>query len=132
MASRAAVQTLLQDDGVLIGLGVGAVYAANAVDTPAESLFLIVTWDVKAVAFELTSVTRLTVWAHDKDRDYGRISDVLRRARDILTGAVHVAGADGWTLTQADWRGEGPDLYDQGYETCTRYSDFTVASRYTN
>jgi hypothetical protein len=131
MASRAAVQSLLQDDPILIGLGVGAVYGANAVDTPAEDLFLIVSWNVKDLAFKSTATTRLTVWAHDKDRDYGRIADVLRRVRDVLLDAVHVAGADGWTLTLVEWDGEGPDLFDEGYNTVTRYSDFVVASRYS-
>lgn len=131
MAARAALYSLLADDGVLVGLGVEAIYPVNAVDTPPEECFLIIRWDDTTKAYGVTGSNRATVWAHDKDRDYERITGVLQRIEDLLAGAVHRAGEDGWTLTQADWLGQGPDLFDSGYETCTRYSDFQVVSRLT-
>lgn len=131
MAARAALYSLLDADGELVGLGVQAVYPANSVDTPEQECFLVVRWDAKAVAYAATGSARCSVWAHDKDRDYGRIAAVLQRVETLVTGTVHRAGEDGWTLTQADWLGQGPDLYDQGYDTCTRYSDFQVVSRLT-
>lgn len=131
MAARAALFSLLANDGELIGLGVEKVYAANAVDTPGEQCFLIVKWDETVKAYGRTGSNPVSVWAHDKDRDYGRIEAVLNRVENLLADTVHRDGEDGWTLTLATWLGQGPDLYDTGYETCTRYSDFQVASRLT-
>lgn len=131
MAARAAVQTLLTGDSVLVDLGFGEVLAANSVDTPPLKRFIIVKWDPTSVAFKTTGTDRVQIWCHDKDRDYTQIGLALRRIKTLLTDAVHVVGEDGWTLTTADWLGEGPDLYDGGYETCTRYADFQCATRYT-
>lgn len=131
MTARAALQTLLEEDAVLAGHGVAAVYPTNAVDTPQEDLFIVIRWDPTTVAFGTTSSSRVQIWVHDTQRDYGRINDCLRRLKDLIPGQVHLPGADGYTLTTADWNGEGPDLFDGGYNTVTRYADFTVVSRYT-
>jgi hypothetical protein len=129
VAARAALFSLLADDTELPALGVQQVYSANAVDSPGEDCFLIVRWDDTAVPYGRVASNLVAVWAHDRDRDYGRIDAVLHRVEDLLAGTVHRTGEDGWTITQADPRGQGPDLYDSGYETCTRYSNFTVVSR---
>lgn len=130
MSARAALQTLLEGDEVLQGLGVGAVYPTNSVDTPAEDLFLIIRWDPTAAAFGVHGTDRFTVWAHDKQKDYGRIAACLNRLRVLVPAQEHLRGDDGWILTTAKWLGESPDLYDGGYETCTRYADFQGVSRY--
>ena len=129
MAARAAVYSLIRDDPTLIGLGMQQVYAANAVDSPPEDFFIILKWENADRAFGDRRSDSMAVWAHDRNRDYGRIADALQRVEDLLTGSVHLVGEDGWILTQADWQGQGPDLYDGGYETCTRYSGFTIVSR---
>lgn len=135
MTARAAVHTILTTDaasaapGSLGDLGVQHVYAANAVDTPAEACFVVIRWGDTQRSFGTRGPGLVTVWAHDTDRDYGRITDVLARVRALLTTAVHVAGADGWTLTAADWRSDGPDVFDPAYGTCCRWSEFTTASR---
>lgn len=131
MTARAALQSLLEEDADLAGLGVGAVYPTNSVDTPPEDLFIVIRWDPTTAAFGTTGSSRVAIWVHDTQRDYGRITDCLLRIRDLLTDTVHRTGADGYTLTTAEWLGEGPDLFDGGYNTCTRYADFTVVSRYT-
>lgn len=130
MSARAAVQSLLEGDGQLAGLGVQTVYAGNSVDTPEEECFLVVRWEDKTAAFGSTASGRCSIWAHDKSRDYGRINEVLIRLRTLLVGTVHRSGEDGWTLTLAEWLGEGPDLFDGGFGTVVRYADFTVVSRY--
>lgn len=130
MSARAALQTLLEGDSVLQAIGVGAVYPTNSVDTPEEDLFVIIRWDPTTVAFGAHGTDRFTVWAHDKEKDYGRITQVLNRCRVLIPAQTHLRGADGWVLTTADWLGEGPDLYDGGYETLTRYADFQAVSRY--
>lgn len=131
MPARAALQTLLEEDPVLTDAGVGAVYPTNSVDTPQEDLFIVIRWDPTTRAFGAVGSDRVQIWVHDTQRDYGRINDCLRRLKDLLPAQVHLEGADGYTLTTAEWNGEGPDLFDGGYNTVTRYADFTVVSRYT-
>jgi hypothetical protein len=132
MPARAALQTLLEEDVPLAEIGLQAVYPTNAVDTPAEDLFLVIRWDPTSPAFKTTGSDRVQIWCHDTQRDYGRITQVLERLKVLLPGTVHLQGADGYSLTTAEWNGEGPDLFDGGYNTVTRYADFTVVSRYTD
>lgn len=136
MTARAAVQSILEGDTgagpeTLASLGFTLVVASNSVDTPPDDRFLIVKWLDTNQVFGDTGPKSFQIWAHDKDRDYTQIGLALKRVKDLLSAVTHVVGEDGWTLTQADWRGEGPDLYDGGYETCTRYADFQAATRYT-
>jgi hypothetical protein len=135
MAARAAVQGLLEASlapgGELRDLGFEAAYAGNSVDTPAENAFIIVRWEETPQAFGRTGKQRLTIWLHSRDRDYADIDTGLEVVKNLLESAVHLPGADGWTLTQADWRGDSQDLYDDGYETITRNSAFDVVSRYS-
>lgn len=131
MPARAALQTLLEEDVELAEIGVSAVYPTNSVDTPAEDLFVVIRWDPTTRAFGATGSDRVQIWAHDTQRDYGRIAQVLERLKVLLPATVHLQGADGYSLTTAEWNGEGPDLFDGGYNTVTRYADFTVVSRYT-
>lgn len=131
MAARAALQTLLEEDTELTEIGVEAVYPTNSVDTPGEELFIVIRWDATQVAFKNKGTDRCSIWVHDKQRDYGRITSCLERLKNLLPEQVHLAGEDDWTLTTAEWLGEGPDLFDAGYNTVTRYADFNVVSRYT-
>lgn len=131
MTARAALQTLLETDPRLAEIGVTAVYPTNAVDTPPDDLFLVIRWDNTEKAFGAVGRDRVSIWAHDRQRDYGRIGECLDHLKDLLPAQIHLPGTDGYTLTTADWLGEGPDLFDGGYNTVTRYADFNVVSRYT-
>lgn len=129
MAPRAAVQSLLAGDTTL---GVEKVYSTNSVDTPEEEFFAILQWGTTTPAFNRVGSDRLTVWLHDRQRDYGRINKGLTRVADLLTGTIHRAGGDGITLSTAEWLGESQDLFDGGYNTITRYAEFAVVSRYAS
>ena len=131
MPARAAVHSLLVEDTVLQSMGVEVVYGSNSVDTPGEDFFLVVRWEQTQTAFKTVGSDRVSIWAHDKGRDYTRIDKALTHVKELLTSTVHREGGDGWTMTLATWNGEGPDLMDGGFHTVTRYSDFTVVSRYT-
>ena len=128
MTARAAVQTLLETDVILLGIGLEAVYAANAIDTPPEQVFATVHWEEKTMAFEIRGPQTLVIWFHDHDRDYAKIDAMIARAITILEAAVHVPGVDG-TLTTAKWRGTSEDLFDDGYNTVTKNVSFSVISR---
>lgn len=130
MSARAALQTLLEGDEVLLGLGVGAVYPTNSVDTPEEDLFIVIAWEPTTRVFGTTGTDRFSIWVHDRQRDYGRITDALERLKNLVPDQVHLRGTDGWVLSTATWLGESRDLYDGGYETLTRYADFQGVSRY--
>ena len=85
-------------------------------------------WLPTRPVFKSTGADQVAIWIHDTQRDYGRINDALHRLRQIVPEAVHLLGGDGWRLTCAEWAGESGDLFDAGYETCTRYVEFTVIS----
>lgn len=130
MSARAALQGLLEGDEVLQGLGLGAVYPTNSVDTPPEEFFAVIRWGTKTAAFGVTGDDRFQVWFHDRQKDYGRISDALRHIKTLVPAQIHLPGDDGWVLSTSVWLGESDDLYDGGYETLTRYADFRGVSRY--
>ena len=129
MAARAAVHAFVEGL-VQMGVALEAVYAADSVDTPEEECFAVIRWGATTQAFGNQGTDRVYIWVHDKQKDYGRIALVLAIVKAGLPELVHQPGSDDWVLTQADWRGEGPDLMDQGYGTCTRYAEFQVVSRY--
>ena len=130
MSARAALQTLLEEDAALQDLGLEAVYPTNAVDTPAEQFFAIIRWNPTEAAFGVSGVDRFQIWFHDREKDYGRITEGLRIVRSLVPAQTHLSGSDNWVLSTATWRGESDDLYDGGYETLTRYADFDGVSRY--
>jgi len=129
MAARASLFSLLKDD---TELAFEEVYPTNAVDTPQEDYFAIITWGPTTKAYGTTGSDRVSIWVHDRQQDYGRINNALQRLKELLPATVHLAGGDGWVLSTAEWNGESQDLSDEGYGTITRYADFTVVSRYAS
>lgn len=130
MTARAAVYSLLSTDPVLEDLGFEKVYASNSIDSPDEYKFLVIRWEERTFFTPEHGPQSMTVWAHTRDRDYGDIDRALQRVRELLTSAIHLAGDDGWVLTQADWSGDSSDLVDDGFHTLTRNSSFRTVSRY--
>jgi hypothetical protein len=131
--SQAAVYTMLSTDATLMSHGITAssVYGSNSVDSPDERPFMILRWSEVEGEKDYGNVKRrsLTVWVHDSGQDYARINTILKRVQVLLSGAVHITGADGDTLTQADWRGDSTDFIDDGFKTITRSSSYTVGVR---
>jgi len=134
MSARAAVHQLVEDDLApgqpLAELGYTSVYASGDVDSPDDVMFIIIRWEGKDRRFATFGPERVSLWAHTRDLDYGDLDKALERFKHLLGGAVHVVGGDGWTLTQADWRGDSADLRDDGFGTLTRYAAFDAVSRY--
>lgn len=129
--SRAAVNVAIQNDSELLGLGLQfeQTYAANAIDTPIVKPFVVMRWEDTTRSFGDIGTQGLTVWVHDDLGDYTRIDAMLERVKEILTAMVHVSGTDGRIVTQIDWAGDSPDLWDDGFQTITRNSGFRVISR---
>lgn len=129
MAARAALYSLLKGD---VELALEEVYPTNSLDTVPENFFAIIQWGSTTPAFGTVGTDRVTIWIHDRQRDYGRINQALKRLAELLTGTVHREGTDGVTLSTSEWNGESQDLFDSGYGTITRYAEFTVVSRYAS
>lgn len=132
--SRAAVYALLVGDTELSALGIdaGVVYSHHGTDDPPRKPFVILRWEETLPKWGLRNTPGkqvLTVWAHDQSGSYARINLILRRVREILSGSFHITGSDGWVLTQADWRGDSADLWDDGFRTITRNSAYDIVSR---
>ena len=128
--SRAAVYTLLTTDDELAALGLAAVYAFQAVDTPNSKPFVVTRWDeVQPGVVPSRGPQSLTLWVYDTPADYARIDSIIARAKDILLDAVHVDGSDGMTITQVRWTGDSQDLYDDVYGCVVRTSSYDVIVR---
>lgn len=106
-------------------------WSSNAVDSIDERPFIILRWEEVERQFGLKGKERLSIWVHDTPGDYGRILSILDLIKAALADAVHVAGADGYTLTVADWAGRSADLYDDGYKTITKYDSYDIVARKT-
>ena len=124
--SRAAIQTALS---AAPGLPSGQSWGAHALDTPQEFPFIVTRWEDKTPAFGLIGPQNLTIWVHDEPGDYTRINVLLEWIKATLTAMIHVSGSDGSIVTQVDWTGDSPDLFDDGWNTITRNATFRIISR---
>lgn len=130
MPARATLFKVLSEDATLLSLGVERVYASGSLDSPEEDTFLVLRQETsEPPAYALRAVEHVTVWVHSKGGDYGPVDAILEQVKTVIQGQVHVLGEDGWSLTQADWRGDSPDLVDGGFHTLTRNADFAIVSR---
>ena len=129
--SRAAVYQLLGVDLAMNGYGINpnTVFQSNTVDDPPTRPFVIMRWGIKTSTFDIHGPQSLDIWAHDDRGDYSRIDSILHRAEVLLLNAAHLVGDDGYTLTSAEFVSCSEDLYDDGYQTITRYATFRVVSR---
>lgn len=100
----------------------------NAVLTRREP-FVLLKWNNAQKAFKNTGMSELEMWVYDFNQSYARIDRIIKRARGILTEAMHVLGADGVTFTYAEWQGDTPDLYDDAYQANVKTATFLVLGR---
>jgi hypothetical protein len=131
--SRTFLYDLLRTDaalstpGTLGNLGVlpDSIYAAEAADDIKHYPFITMRWNI--VAKGIGDVTRqsVDVWAHDRDRDYLQIDAILKRVKVLCAGVQANAAVEG-SITQIDWQSDSPDLRDDGYDTVTRNSTYTL------
>lgn len=138
--SRAAVIELLAADAVLSAAPfnltdekIFPTYAMQGSRRPpagADDYFLILRWE--EMLETIGDVRVLTIWAHrsrSKGVNYKSLTDLLFRVKSVMQTAAFVTGSDGDTMTQAKFRGMGPDLADEGYDTLTKYAVFEVNTK---
>lgn len=129
--AKAAVYSLISENDDLRGIGFSAdsFFGSAAADSPEVRPFMIIRWGAETPVFGRVSSDTVTVWVYDEPGDYGRINKALKILEGIFSEAIHVAGADGYTLTQADWNGNSEDLYDDIYKCIVRNGVYTVVGR---
>lgn len=135
--SRAAVYELLKSDPVLsadpllIGEKVFQTFTMQGSrQAPADGCFLILRWEETLET--IGDVRVLTIWCHRARTDGVdfRIQDLaLSRCKELLLNSFHLAGSDGSVMTQATFKGMGPDNVDEGYDTTVRYAVFEINSK---
>jgi hypothetical protein len=135
--SRAAVYELLTADSVLaadpfkIGLKVYPSFTLRGSrKPPMDGFFLILRWEETLETIGQVEV--LTVWSHRpraEGIDFELHRRVLERCKELLLASVHLAGSDGKVMTQAKFRGMGPDNVDEGYDTTTKYAVFEINTK---
>lgn len=136
--ARAAILALIGNDSEInttIGVAVPEVWSSNATDSPdATKPFVTINIVDQPKVFATQTVTEYEIWCHvpiSLIRDYGMIDAALSRIAELMTGATHLHGADGWTMSSASFQGTSGDLQDDGYKSLCRRSTYRVASRYT-
>lgn len=108
------------------------VYGSNSVDSPTDKMFIVISSEGASKAFGTTGVDLVTYWVHQKKIlgiDYATVDLALFRLRELLVGAQHFQGGDGWSLTGASWVDQSRDLADEAFQTITKFTTFRVASR---
>lgn len=135
MSAREAFARIVYEDPAMNDLGYVQenVFAANSVQTPVQEKQFIVVMDEGADrAFGTTGAVAVTYWVHKSRKlgtDYAPIDLALMRLRELLVGAMHYAGSDGWVLAGASWVDQSRDLSDEAFDTITKFTTFRAAVR---
>lgn len=133
---REYLATLLNSDTVPTvglrarGLPADAVYSAENVDTPPQAgvaPFIVMRLTDNSVQFRgaPSQPQNVDIWCYDRKGDFRRIDGMLRRIRDLLESLQGVATPVGW-ITQIDWLRNGPDGYDDVWESIVRTASYRV------
>jgi hypothetical protein len=132
MTVRAFTYDLLRDDPTLNALGYNtSTIFATAPDTPASQRYMVLRWGEVRPQFGRDTTARrrlLTVWAYDREPDYGAIIDALDRVCNLLLPLAGVGhGGNGFIMDVED-NGSSADLYDPAYEAYTRNWAYTITA----
>ncbi len=129
---RAAIRTLLMADAGITNVIGDRYFLGGSVDALEDTPAIVVRFldGLPAPTGEepVQGTTVVQIQVHDRTGDFTVIRNVLKRVRDVLTTSFHVAGDDG-VFVHAKWDGDSADVRDDGFNTLTKYSSFTVLSR---
>jgi hypothetical protein len=131
MGLRQAVFDALKTDVQLNSLGIteDSLYPA-AVDSPQQKLFAVLAWGTSTLGPGRDSTVNLedlTLWVYNRERNYGPITDILKRSRVIVLGLERVWLNPGWT-SGVNWLGSSVDLWDDAYLAATRNDAYRIAA----
>jgi hypothetical protein len=119
LSTHAPLATAL---GVLPAALPASIYRSGAADNPPVDHFIVIRWETPDLRGS-AGLLSFTLRVHDRDNTYNRITACLDAAKAKLTGVVHEHG-----IAQIDWRGRSPDLFDDGYQTLTRFDTYVVVA----
>lgn len=97
-------------------------------DAPEGERFLVLRWGVTSPGIGRVNHVTLSVWAYNRQADYGPISDVLKLVKaqlETLPGAVMAPGESVLAVRSG---GDSDDLYDDGYRAYTRWCSHTITA----
>lgn len=143
--SRAAVYDAILANSELITLGfdkTSVLINYDGEQRPSDELFLVLHWDNDEEGLRgddglmVRNFRPLTIWVHmykEFSSDFVRIDDILDILDRVLTSMVHVAGADGRTVTLIEpvEGSRSRDMRDDTYETLCRSTSYRILSRET-
>lgn len=140
--SRAAIYDALLADSRLITIGLdtnSVLVNYDGDQRPSDTTFLVISWNPEDPAlrgddvFERT-FKNITIWIHiyrEVSTDFGRIDAIIKILDDILTSMIHVAGADGYTVSCVEPAAISRDMRDDSYQTICRSRSYRILSRET-
>src|SRR5205823_586388 len=138
--SRAAVYDALVNDADLQAAGFDTKsilvnYDGN--QRPNDEMFMVLSWGSEAVELRgddgqtIRKSRPLDIWVHcyrEFSTDFVRIDNTFKIIDNLLSSMVQVVGADGYTLTMAEFTTASRDLKDDTYQTICRSSSYKILS----
>lgn len=120
-----------------LGLNVDTMYANEAPDSPRERFWAVLRWGLETVGVpaqrgrDRVTARECSLWVYDKERDFTKINQAIRRwcaIMDALEATKTGDGPnDGW-ITQCQWESDGDDGWDDVYEAIYRSSTYTIVA----
>jgi hypothetical protein len=99
----------------------------SATQPPQENFFVVLRWGPTGVGIGSAAPVDLSIWAYEREPDYSRISDVLKRCKRVVPMLTSASTGDGWVLGVED-TGGSPDLYDDVWARYTRNHTFRITA----
>lgn len=103
-----------------------SIFAWGSVDTPSVRPFVVCRFGLATPAFKAVGDRRALIWVHDEGNDYTRIDDTISSIKLVMTEVTHWLGSDGSHISQASWEGDSEDLVDDGHNTITKNTAYTL------
>lgn len=133
MSARKKFFDVLAADAELNALGIttASLFPNFAPDSPAADLmrFMVLRWGVAEAPPGRDTTAQpvaVSIWAYDRDKDFGNILAMLRRARAVLAGLVGARTSDVGAVIGVDLAFSSEDLFDETYDAIVRSETYRV------
>jgi hypothetical protein len=125
---RAYIAGLIVADAQLIALGINVdSLISGDIDSPSARPFMVLRWGATVPGLSVVNKRLLTAWTHHDPGNASVIDAINLRLRTVLEAVAGVQTETGW-ITEVKWTGESDDLPDDGNDTITRQSNFTLVA----
>lgn len=128
MSKRQMVYAALTSDATLLSkIAADRWVQQGAMDTARHRPFALIAMNEVNTTPVYSGQTRCTVWVHDDRGSYVQIEEILERVKAVMTALTAEDSTD--RIVHVSWDGDSPDLVDPGYDTNTKYAQFTITGR---